>query len=219
MSPRQAASGIPIGSIAGIVLAGGLSRRLGGGDKALRRLGGRPLLAWVVERSAPQVAMLALNVNGEPDRFAAFGLPVIADGVPGFAGPLAGVLAGLDWAAARGYAWLASFAADTPFPPPDLVARLAVAATAAESPLALATSGGRPHPVFGLWSVALAAELRRALVEEGLRKVGLWASRHRPAYADFSTAGVDPFFNVNTPEDLAEAECLLAGLGATGRSP
>ncbi|HZB93630.1 MAG TPA: molybdenum cofactor guanylyltransferase MobA [Stellaceae bacterium] len=203
--------------IAGVVLAGGLSRRMGGGDKCLRRLAGRPILAHIIARTRPQVAALALNANGDPARFAEFGLPVVADSIEDFAGPLAGVLAGLDWAAAAlpAASHVASFAGDAPFLPLDLVARLA-AAVAAGADLAAAASGGQAHPVFGLWPVAVREALRRALVEERLRKVDQWTGRYRLATVEFSTAPVDPFFNANRPEDLAEAE-RLAALPAAAR--
>jgi molybdopterin-guanine dinucleotide biosynthesis protein A len=194
--------------VLGLVLAGGLARRMGGGDKPLRELGGRPLLAHAIERLAPQVAALAINANGDPARFAAFGLPVVADSITGFAGPLAGVLAGMDWAAARDPAcrWLVSVAGDAPFFPRDLVARLLGAA----APLACAVSDGQTHPVFGLWRLDLREDLRRALTVEGLRKVDLWTARHGIATVEFALGAVDPFFNANRPEDLAEAERLLA---------
>jgi molybdenum cofactor guanylyltransferase len=201
-------------SIAGIVLAGGLSRRMGGGDKSLRLLAGRPILAHIVERAAPQVVALALNANGDAARFAAFGLPVVADSVPDFAGPLAGVLAGLDWAAARvpGATHVASFAGDAPFLPRDLVARLAAALGDGRHALACAASGGRAHPVFGLWPVALRDALRHAVTEEGMRKVDVWTARYALVTVDFATAPIDPFFNANRPDDLAEAERLVTSV-------
>jgi molybdopterin-guanine dinucleotide biosynthesis protein A len=198
--------------LVGVVLAGGLSRRMGGGDKCLRPLGGRPLLAHIVERARPQVDSLILNANGDATRFAAFGLEVVADGVEGFAGPLAGILAGMDWAAARAPAarWLASFPADAPFLPLDLVARLRAAVEDQGKPLACAASDGRTHPVVGLWSMALGSELRLALVQEGLRKIDLWTARHGVAEVEWPARPYDPFFNANRLEDLAEAERLLA---------
>lgn len=198
--------------VAGIILAGGQSRRMGGGDKALRTLGGETLLSRVIARARPQVRALALNANGDPARFSAFALPVIADAVPGFAGPLAGVLTGLEWARANapGLDWLASFATDAPFLPRDLVARLLRAAESETADLACAASGGRNHPVFGLWPMRLAVDLRRAVVEEGIRKVEDWTGRYQVAIVDFPARPFDPFFNANRPEDLAEAEQLLA---------
>ena len=201
-------------TLAGIVLAGGLSRRMGGGDKCLQPLAGRPLLAHIIERARSQVAALAINANGDAARFAAFGLPVVADSVGGFAGPLAGVLAGLDWAAAEvpGCSYVASFAGDAPFLPRDLVARLAAAIVDGRHELACAASGGRAHPVFGLWPVALRDELRHALMIEELRKVDTWTARHDLVTVAFATVPLDPFFNANRPEDLAEAERLAAAL-------
>jgi molybdenum cofactor guanylyltransferase len=198
--------------VTGLLLAGGQSRRMGGGDKCLRPLGGRPILAHVIERARPQVDTLVLNANGDPARFAAYGLPVVADTVPDFAGPLAGILTGLDWAAAHrpDAPWLLSIATDTPFLPRDLATSLLAAVAADGSDLACASSAGRAHPVFGLWPVSLAADLRRALVEEGLRKIDLWTARYRLATVEFPSDPIDPFFNTNRPEDLAEAERLLA---------
>jgi molybdopterin-guanine dinucleotide biosynthesis protein A len=197
--------------VAGVLLAGGLSRRMGGGDKCLRPLAGRTILDWVVERTRPQVAALALNANGDPARFARFGLPVVGDSVPDFPGPLAGVLAGLDWAARAvpDATHVASFATDAPFLPHDLVARLA-AAVAAGHDLACAASQGRSHPVFGLWPLRLREALRAAMEAEGVRKVDVWTARYRLATVEFPSTPVDPFFNTNRPEDLAEAEALLA---------
>ena len=196
--------------VAGVILAGGLSRRLGGGDKCLRLLAGRPILAHIVERLRPQVDALALNANGDPARFAGFHLPVTADSIAGFAGPLAGILAGLDWAAgSSGITHVATAAADAPLLPLDLVQRLRRALEAERCDLACARSAGRAHPVFGLWPVALREELRAA-VSGGLRKVDQWTARYRLASVDFSDGPPDPFFNVNHPEDLMEAERLFA---------
>lgn len=198
--------------IAGVLLAGGLSRRMGGGDKSLRTLGGRSILERIVATVRPQVGPLVLNANGDPARFAAFGLPVAADVVEGFAGPLAGVLTGMEWARANapGCRWLASFATDAPFIPGDLVARLVAAVEREGADLACARSDGQEHPVFGLWRVDLADDLRRAMVEEDMRKVDAWTARYRLAVADFAIDPVDPFFNTNRPDDLAEAERLMA---------
>lgn len=199
-------------SIAGVLLAGGLSRRMGGGDKSLLTLGGDTILSRVITTARPQVGALVLNANGDPARFAGFGLPVAADVVDGYAGPLAGVLTGLEWAAANAPAavWVASFATDTPFLPADLVERLLRAVTAEGADLACARSGGRDHPVFGLWPLRLAGALRHALVDEGVRAVNAWTARYRLAVATFDSQPVDPFFNANRPADVAEAERLLA---------
>jgi molybdopterin-guanine dinucleotide biosynthesis protein A len=196
-----------------LLLAGGLSRRMGGGDKTLRQLGGQPILDRVIARMRPQVSALVLNANGDPARFAAYGLPVVADSIADFAGPLAGVLAGLDWAAANrpDCDMVASVATDAPFLPEDLVARLAAGMAEAGADLACAGSGGQAHPVIGLWPVRLRDDLRHALVDEGLRKVDVWTGRYRLATVEFPVGGIDPFFNANRPEDLAVAEGLLAG--------
>lgn len=200
------------GAVVGVILAGGQSRRMGGGDKCLRRLGPKTILKHVIDRAGPQVARLVLNANGDPRRFAAYGLPVVPDGVPGFAGPLAGVLAGLEWARANQplCPWIATFAGDAPFLPRDLVARFQEAVAREEAQLACARSDGQEHPVIGLWPVALAQDLRRALVDEDVRKVDAWTARHKLVAVDFATDPVDPFFNANRPEDLAEAERKLA---------
>lgn len=190
--------------IAGVLLAGGLGRRMGGA-KPLALLGGRPLFAHAVARVRPQVASLMLNTNAEPDRFTSHALPLMADAVPGFAGPLAGVLTGMDWAAAQGFTLVASFATDAPFLPLDLVDRLTEAVMRDGAEIACATSGGRSHPVFALWPVRLAEALRHTLVVEELRRMDRWMARYRVAYAEWP-GDPDPFFNVNTPEDLAAAE-------------
>lgn len=198
--------------ICGVLMAGGASRRMGGGDKCLRELGGRTLLQRIAEIAAPQVDALILNSNSDPAAFDGYGLPVVPDSVGGRVGPLAGVLTGLEWAAEHepGCAWVASFACDAPFAPADLVARLLEAVEQEGADMACAASAGRDHPVFGLWPVRLAGELRAAVTEEGIRKVDAWTARYRLARADFAADPVDPFFNVNRPEDLAEAEGLLA---------
>jgi molybdopterin-guanine dinucleotide biosynthesis protein A len=198
--------------VAGVLLAGGLSRRMGGGDKSLRLLGGRPLLAHVIERLRPQASALVLNANGDPTRFAAFGLPIVADSVPDFAGPLAGVLAGLDWAAAQrpDCTHVVSVATDAPFLPKDLIARLAAGMATEGADLACAASSGQAHPVIGLWPVGLRDALRRALVEENIRKVDVWTARYRLAIVAFPADPIDPFFNANRPEDLERAAALLA---------
>ena len=204
----------PAVAVAGVLLAGGRSRRLGGGDKALRTLGGETVLARVIARARPQVGALALNANGDPARFAEYGLEVVADVVEGFAGPLAGVLTGLEWAAefAPDCPWVASFATDAPFLPADLVARLMAAVEDEGADMACAASAGRAHPVFGLWPVRLAGDLRRALTDESIRKVDVWTARYRLAVAEFAHDPVDPFFNINRPADLTKAEALHARL-------
>ena len=201
--------------IVGVLLAGGLARRMGGGDKCLRPLAGETLLARVIARAAPQVGPLILNANGDPARFSAYDLPVAADVVAGHAGPLAGILTALDWAAAHAPACplVASFATDAPFLPRDLVRTMAEARDLAGADLACAASGGRAHPVFGLWPVALRADLREALVEQGERKIDRWTASHRLVEVVFPCDPVDPFFNANRTDDLAEAERLIAAHG------
>jgi molybdopterin-guanine dinucleotide biosynthesis protein A len=196
----------------GVVLAGGLARRMGGGDKARLRIRGRTILERVLARLKPQCAALILNANGDPARFADTGLAVVPDSVPDFAGPLAGILAGLDWAAreAPDIADIVSVPGDCPFLPEDLVARLSAARSREGAPLACARSGEWRHPVVGLWPVALRGDLRHALVAEGLRKIEAWTARHGVAVADWPAAPIDPFFNINTPEDAAEAERIAA---------
>jgi molybdopterin-guanine dinucleotide biosynthesis protein A len=195
----------------GIVLAGGLARRMGGGDKARIKIGGETILQRALSRLAPQCIRVIMNANGDPARFADTGLAVVADSVPDFVGPLAGILAGLDWTAANasGCKWLASAPGDCPFLPKDLVARLHEARAAAGVPLACARSGEWRHPVAGLWPVSLREDLRRALLREGLRKIELWTERHGIALASWPDAPVDPFFNVNTPDDAAHAEEIV----------
>jgi molybdenum cofactor guanylyltransferase len=202
----------PRPKIAGVVLAGGRATRMGGGDKTLLGLGGRPILAHVLDRLRPQVDALVLNAGGDPARFAAFGLEVVPDSVEDFAGPLAGILAGMDWAAASGHDLLASAAGDTPFFPGTLVAELRAAMEREGTPLAMAMTpdpdrGLSRHPTFGLWSVCLREDLRAAL-QAGQRKVIEWTEPRGCAKAVFD--GAFPFFNVNTPEDLARAHELMA---------
>ncbi len=188
----------------GVILAGGRATRMGGGDKGLLQLGDDPILTHVIDRMEPQVAGLALNANGDPDRFARFGLPVVADSIDGFAGPLSGVLAGLDWAAGRGADHIVTAAADTPFLPADLVPQLLLAG--GDQGLALAASPSGRQPTFGLWPVALREDLRAALTD-GLRKVVQWTQRHDAGTAAFPDDAA--FFNVNTPDDLATARAML----------
>jgi len=194
----------------GLVLAGGLARRMGGGDKALIRIGNETILERALKRLTPQVSGIVLNANGDPARFAPFGLPVIADSVPDFAGPLAGILAGLDWTAANrpGIEWMVSVPGDCPFLPHDLVAKLHAARITTGKLLACAHSGDWRHPVVALWHVALREDLRHAITVEDLRKIEVWTARHGVALADWLTEPVDPFFNVNTPEDVEKATRL-----------
>jgi molybdopterin-guanine dinucleotide biosynthesis protein A len=196
----------------GLVLAGGLARRMGGGDKALLKIGHETILERVLGRLTPQCKGVILNANGDPARFAGFGLPVVADDIPDFAGPLAGILAGLDWAAehAKGIEWIASVPGDCPFVPRDLVARLHAARSATGALLACAKSGGWRHPVAGLWPLSLRGDLRRALIDEDLHKIEVWTGRHGVGLAEWADQPIDPFFNVNRPADLAAAERIAA---------
>jgi molybdopterin-guanine dinucleotide biosynthesis protein A len=192
----------------GVILAGGLAQRMGGGDKPLAEIAGRPILQHVIDRLRPQCGLLAINANGDPARFSAFGLPVVADSVEGFAGPLAGVLAGMDFAAACGAADVLSAPGDTPFLPADLLSRLEAARKQAGADIAVAASGSRIHHAVALWPVALREDLRRALIEEGERKVSAFIRRYANAVVDWPAEPYDPFFNVNRPEDLARAEAI-----------
>jgi molybdenum cofactor guanylyltransferase len=198
---------IEIPRTVGLVLAGGLARRMGGGDKALIQIGGVAILDRVLDRLGGGCERIVLNANGDPARFARFGLPVVADSIAGFAGPLAGILAGLDWAAANvpGTEWLVSVPGDCPFLPDDLIGRLHAVRVQQRTPLACARSGEWRHPVVGLWQVGLREDLRHALVAEGLRKIEIWTTRHGVAMAAWPDQPFDPFFNVNTPEDAAMA--------------
>jgi molybdopterin-guanine dinucleotide biosynthesis protein A len=196
----------------GLVLAGGLARRMGGGDKALIRIGNETILQRALARLAPQVNGVVINANGDPARFASSRLPVVADSVPDFAGPLAGILAGLDWVAANKprLEWVVSVPGDCPFLPRDLVTRLHEARLAENKPLACAHSGDWRHPVVGVWPVKLREDLRHAILVDDLRKIEVWTARHGVALADWPTEPVDPFFNVNTPEDVEKAARLAA---------
>jgi len=192
----------------GCILAGGEGRRMGRKDKALIKLAGRRMVEHVIGRIGPQVSTLLLNANGNPSRFKALRLPVIADSVGGLTGPLAGILAGLEWAAAAKAPWMVSIATDTPFLPRDLVARLEEARR--DNDIVCAASGGRIHPVIGLWPARLAPMLRRALTVEGIRRVDEWTARYRVGIAEWTSDPYDPFFNVNRPQDLVEAEQILS---------
>jgi molybdopterin-guanine dinucleotide biosynthesis protein A len=198
--------------VCGIVLAGGLARRMGGGDKPLKTIAGKPILAHVIARLKPQCGRLVLNANGDPARFAGFGLQVVADDVPDFAGPLAGILAGLDWIAANvpQAECGVSVAADTPFIPRDLVQRLQAARLNEACDIAVATSGGRTHPVIALWPVALRAALRRALTQDGERKIDRFTAHYQVAEVSWPNEPYDPFFNVNEIGDIGAAEGIAA---------
>ncbi len=195
----------------GLVLDGGRGRRLGGLDKELVALGGRPMIAYAIEKLRPQVGLVAISAAGDPARFATFGLAVVADDPPGFMGPLAGVLAGLEYAkrAAPEATHVASLPCDAPFAPEDFVARL-LAALGPNAEIAVAASGGRRHHAAALWPVTLAGDLRRALVEEGVRRIADFADGRPTAVVEWPTDAIDPFANVNTPEDLRRAEARLA---------
>jgi|TARA_R110002072_G_scaffold727_24_gene5392 molybdopterin-guanine dinucleotide biosynthesis protein A len=198
-------------TICGVLLAGGLSRRMGGGDKSLQIIDGKPILDRVISRAAPQVDKLVLNVNGDASRFAAYDLPIAPDPIEGFAGPLAGVLAGMNWAADHlpNCQTIVTFATDAPFVPVDLVVCLKAEQEAQCATLACAASNGRNHPVFALWPLALRADLRKALLEEGVRKVDVFTARYSQAVVAWPTLPFDPFFNANRPEDLKQAEQVL----------
>jgi len=206
--------------IVGVVLAGGRSQRMGGREKALLDLAGQPMLAHVLKRFAPQVARVAINANGDPARFASFGLPVIADQVPDHPGPLAGILAAVRWAANEGVGAgrVATVSSDAPFIPADLVARLSGAAAEAGDRIVVARSAGRVHPLAALWPLGIAGDLERALAT-GERRVQRWVEMQGMTVVDFAHArigerSVDPFLNVNAPADLAEAETLMQLLGS-----
>jgi len=203
--------------VVGVVLAGGQSRRMGGGDKALMELGGRPLVAHAIERLTPQAGTVIINANRDRTDFAGFSRPVVADTIEGFAGPLAGVLAGMLWARdqAPNARWVATVAADTPFFPDDLIARCVAGAGHMEDMIALARSGDKMHPVFGLWPIALADDLAEWLRTPENRKVLAWVERHQLVeitFPGFKLAGemLDPFFNVNTTDDLDVAQAIFA---------
>ncbi len=197
-------------NIAGIILAGGLSSRMGGGDKCLLELSGKPILRHVIERIRPQVAMLGLSANGNPNRFSQIGLPILPDTIEGYVGPLAGVLAGLEWIEKQdSVRALVTVAGDTPFFPRDLVSRLALAADPTEDTIAVARAGERDHPTFALWPKTMASPLRSYLLQGGRRVFGFIEARSSVAVDFQSNDGTDPFFNINTPENLAEAERIV----------
>jgi molybdopterin-guanine dinucleotide biosynthesis protein A len=185
-----------------VLLAGGLARRMGGGDKGLRKVQGKPMIEHVLETVVPQVDQLVINANGDPARFASFGYDVVGDSIDGFVGPLAGVLAGMDAMATCDY--ILSVPSDTPFLPSDLVEKLKTPVEIDKVAIAMAHSGGHDHPVVALWSISLRDDLRRALIDEGMRKLKLWISRYSYACVEWTCDGQDPFFNANRPEDLAD---------------
>ena len=203
----------------GVLLAGGLARRMGGGDKSLLELDGQRILDRVIARAQPQVDALVLNANGEPERFRDFGLPVASDVIGEFAGPLAGILTGMDWARREvpEAKWLVSFATDAPFLPADMVTRFHAAVAEQGAEIVCAMSQDRTHPVFALWPLRLMDELRAVMENEEMRKIDLWTARYRTAHVSFmvDADGIDPFFNVNRPENLEEASRLLGQTGAT----
>jgi len=201
-------------SVVGVLLAGGLSRRMGGGDKNLLNLGNRPILDHVIERVRGQVPTLILNANGDPERFTYYGLPVVPDVIDGYAGPLAGILTGMDWAATHmpDASWLASFPTDAPFLPTDLVTQLLKAIDDHGADIACALSCDRTHPPIAVWPIRLRDELRRAMVDEEMRKIDRWTARYSTVHVAFDDPDIDPFFNVNRPENLKEAENYLLGL-------
>lgn len=198
-------------NIAGVILAGGLARRMGGGDKPLITVDGQTLLERTIKRLAPQVGKLLLNANGDPARFAAYGLDTRADVIDGYGGPLVGILTGLEWAKEMGIDWVASAAADTPLFPADLVARMLAAVQAEGADMAMAMSGHHTHPVFALWPVGLADELRCAVVQQDIRKIEAFTERFKIAYVEWPQSPYDPFFNVNAPEDVVRLEMILSG--------
>lgn len=206
---------VPLPPTLGLVLAGGLARRMGGGDKARIEIGGVSILDRVLATLSGQCTGIVINANGDPARFEDTGCPVVPDSVEGYPGPLAGILAGLDWLAAHdnGIEWIVSVPGDCPFLPDDLVERLHMARRKMGTgvPLACARSGKWRHPVVGLWPVALREDLRKALVQDDMRKIEVWTARHGIAIADWPAEPVDPFLNVNTPEDVARAEQMAAG--------
>jgi molybdopterin-guanine dinucleotide biosynthesis protein A len=198
-----------------VILAGGRALRMGGVDKAFLELGGKTLIERAIVRAAPQTAELVINANGDPARFAAFGWPVIEDRIGGFLGPLAGILSGFEWMRANrpNARWLASFACDCPFFPTDMVARLIAKAQRENALVALAASGDHHHPVFAVWSATLPVTSQSALRDQGLRKMDDFVAGFPSTRVVFPSEPVDPFFNINTPDDLVRAEALMTQTG------
>ena len=202
-------------STAAVILVGGLARRMGGGDKCRQVVGGQTILARTISTISPQVNALALNANNDPARFADTALPIQADPVPGHPGPLAGILAGLDWVAATGHRWLLSIPGDCPFLPPDLASRLHQAR--GQATYAVAASGGWTHPVIALWPTSCREDLRQAL-RSGERKIDAFTAGHPTARAEWPTTPFDPFLNVNTPDDLAQANRIAQAEGGAAQT-
>jgi len=203
-----------VNSVVAVILAGGEARRMGGGDKCLLEFGGQTLLDWILARISPQVGTVILNANGDPARFAQFDLPVVPDMVDESLGPLLGILSGLTWAAenAPDAQWVVTVPGDTPFPPGDLVDQFMEMAAGSDVEVVCAVSGGRTYPPCSLWKVDLAGELREAVLEDRILKIDQWTETRRIEWAEFETGAVDPFFNVNSPEDLRRAEALAKEL-------
>ena len=200
--------------ISGVLLAGGLARRMGGGDKCLKTLGGKPLLEHVLSRVSAQVGPLIINANGDPARFKRYGLPIIPDVVSGHVGPLAGIHAGMQWVATSmpNCNWMVSFATDSPFLPLNLVELLSRSMDGDKKKIVCASSNGRKHPVFALWPVALRNDLRDAIMLEGMRKIDMWTKRYSTTIVDFDSTKIDPFFNVNSPDDFNAAETIFQNI-------
>lgn len=202
-----------ISNICGVILAGGQSRRMGGGDKCLLKLGGKTLLRRSLDAVAPQVGPLLVNTNSEPGLFSDYKYPIVADVIDGFPGPLAGVLTAMEWALenAPDCSWVASFASDAPFLPNDLVENLMGQIVRDRADMACASSDGQVHPIFAMWPVCLAGALRTAVDQNGIRKVDSWTAHYNLTITDYDTTDGDPFFNINRPHDLAEAALFIDG--------
>tara|TARA_A100001011_G_scaffold334915_1_gene363541 strand:+ start:558 stop:1190 length:633 start_codon:yes stop_codon:yes gene_type:complete len=202
--------------IPGIILAGGLSRRMGGGDKGLLMLGKTSIIERVIDKVSPQVGSLAININGDSSRFPDYKLPIIPDSIKGYLGPLSGILAGMEWAFKNGNRYIATVAADTPFLPDDFIKRLHAMVKSKNLNIGIAASRVLStddvfmHPTFGIWEVGLKDDLRNALAND-TRKIMFWAKKFKLDYYYFDTSDKlsDPFFNINTPDDLEKAKCRL----------
>ena len=200
--------------MAGVILAGGLATRMGGGDKTLKEIGERKILDIVIERIRPQVSGLVFNTNNDPVIYSDLDIPIISDQFKNSYGPLAGILAGMEWACQKGYSLMVSIAGDTPFFPEDLVAKLVFNQQQNQESIVLAATRDKTsgkiyrHPTFGLWSVHLRHDLK-ANLDNGVRKIVQWTDQHQGKLVEFPIGKVDPFFNINTPGDLQEAERLI----------